>query len=172
LIRVPYWVPFYFDMVEAHLFVGRPAGSVLKYFSKVLYQEPWSYIFSSLPSRVLESTVLPAWMNLFLQRLDSMGQPMGGHADSCQAFLLQKIDQVGQGSDLGEHEWSWFIAPSSLELGESAYKWWEARLVVLAIEPCPMESPKRLFWREVEEASARVSLNSHSPMTFWLAAIG
>jgi hypothetical protein len=70
---------------------------------------------------------------------------MGGHADSRQAFLFQEIDLVGQGSDLGELEWSRFFAPSTLELEESAYKWREAGLVVLAIEPCPMPSTKRGF---------------------------
>jgi hypothetical protein len=103
-------------MVEAHLFIGRPSGSVLKYLSEVLYQELQSYIFLGPPSQVLGSAVLPAWMDLFLQWLDLVGQPMGGHADSCQAFLLQEIDLVGHGGDLGELEKSWFSAPSSLEL--------------------------------------------------------
>jgi hypothetical protein len=30
LIRVPYWVPFYYDMVEAYQLVGRLAGGVLE----------------------------------------------------------------------------------------------------------------------------------------------
>jgi hypothetical protein len=33
-------------------------------------------------SRVLESSVLPAGVNLLFQRDDSAGQPVGGHADS------------------------------------------------------------------------------------------
>jgi hypothetical protein len=132
-------------MVEVHLFLSRPARSVLKYLSEVLYQELQSYIFSGLPSQVLGSTILPARMDLFLQWLDSVGQPMGVHVDSRQAFLLQEIDLVSQGSDLGELEWSRFFAPSSLELGESAYKWREAGLMVLTMEPCPVPSLKRGF---------------------------
>jgi hypothetical protein len=61
-----------------------------------------------------------------------------GHADSCQVFLLQEVNLVGQGSNLGELEWSRLFTPSSLELGEPGHKWREARLVLLAIEPCPM----------------------------------
>jgi hypothetical protein len=81
-------------MVEAHLFVSWPVGSVLKCFSEVLYQELWSYIFLGLLSQVSGSVVLPARKDLFLQWLDSAGQLMGGHADSSQAFVLQEIDLV------------------------------------------------------------------------------
>jgi hypothetical protein len=45
----------------------------------------------------------------------------------------------------GELELSRFFTPSSLELGESAYKWREVGFIVLAIEPCPMSSLKRGF---------------------------
>jgi hypothetical protein len=72
---------------------------------------------------------------------------------------------------LGELEWSLFLTSSSLELRELAYKLREDRLVVLVIEPCPITSLKRGFEREVEEANTRVSLNSHSPVTFQMAAI-
>jgi hypothetical protein len=74
-------------MVGAHLFIGRPARNVLKYLSEVLHQKLQSYIFLGFPSRVLGSAVLLAWMDLFLQRLDSTGQPMGDHAYSYQAFF-------------------------------------------------------------------------------------
>jgi hypothetical protein len=60
------------------------------------------------------------------------------HADSCQALFLQRVDLVGQGSNLGELEWSWLFAPSSLKLGEPTYEWREAGFVVLTIEPCPV----------------------------------
>jgi hypothetical protein len=102
-------------------------------------------------------------MDLFLQWLDSVGQPMCGHTDSCQSFFLQKVDLVRQGSNLGELEWSRLFAPSSLELGEPAYKWREVRFVVLAIEPCSVPSPERSFQRKVEEASARMGLKTYSP---------
>jgi hypothetical protein len=42
----------------------------------------WSNLLAGLPSWVLDSAVLLAQMNLFLQRDDSAGQPMGGHIDS------------------------------------------------------------------------------------------
>jgi hypothetical protein len=62
---VSYRVPFYPDLVRAHLLVGQPCRDVLKYFSQMLHQKFWSHLFLSLPSRVLESTVLPARMDLF-----------------------------------------------------------------------------------------------------------
>jgi hypothetical protein len=74
-------------MEGAHLFIGWPAGSVLEYFSYEFQQELQSYLFLGLPSQVLESAVLPARMNLFLQQLTSMGQPMCGRVDSHQAFF-------------------------------------------------------------------------------------
>jgi hypothetical protein len=57
-----------------------------------------------------------------------------------QNFIVAK--KVGV---TGELELSRFFTPSSLELGESAYKWREAGFIVLAIEPCPMSSLKRGF---------------------------
>jgi hypothetical protein len=45
----------------------------------------------------------------------------------------------------GELGWSWFFAPSSLGLGEPAYKWREAQLMILAIKSCSMPSSKRGF---------------------------
>jgi hypothetical protein len=44
----------------------------------------------------METAILPARMNLFFQQLDSAGQPMGGHAHACQAFLFQEVDLVDQ----------------------------------------------------------------------------
>jgi hypothetical protein len=82
-------VPFYSDMVRVHMFIRWTARSVLEYFSQVFQQELRSYLFLGLPSRVLESVVLPAQMDLFLQQLDSAGQPMCVHVDSHQAFFLQ-----------------------------------------------------------------------------------
>jgi hypothetical protein len=48
----------------------------------------WSNLLASLLSRVLESNVLSARVNLFLQRDDSVGQPVGGHTDSSQATIF------------------------------------------------------------------------------------
>jgi hypothetical protein len=86
----PYRVPLNPNMVGSHLLVGWPAGSVLEYLSYMLHQEIWSYIFLGLLSRVLGSTVLPTQMDMFLQLLDSAGQPMCGHADSRQSFFPSK----------------------------------------------------------------------------------
>jgi hypothetical protein len=69
-----------------------------------------------LSSRVLESTILPTRMDLFLQRLDLAGQAMCSHIDSSQAFLLQEVDLVGQVCNSGELGWSRLFTPSSLEL--------------------------------------------------------
>jgi hypothetical protein len=55
---------------------------------------------------------------------------MGGHKDSYQSLLLQVVDFVGQSCYLREFEWGGLFTPSSLELGESAYKGREARFVV------------------------------------------
>jgi hypothetical protein len=84
-------------------------------------------------------------MDLFLQWLDSVSQPMSSHTDSHQAFLLQEIDLAGQGSDLAELKWSQFFTPCSLELGESAYEWQEAGFMVLAIKPCSVPSQGEVF---------------------------
>jgi hypothetical protein len=50
-----------------------------------------------------------------------------------------------------------------LELGEPAYERREARFMVLAIEPCPVPSPKRGFQGKIEEASIRESLKAYAP---------
>jgi hypothetical protein len=71
------------------MFIGWPAGSILEYFSQVFPQELRSYLFLGLSSQVLESVVLPAWMDLILQQLDSVSQPMCGHVDSHQSLFLQ-----------------------------------------------------------------------------------
>jgi hypothetical protein len=47
---------------------------------------------------------------------------MGAHAYTYQAFLLQKIDLVNQGSHLKSFEWSGLFAPSPLQFGESSFK--------------------------------------------------
>jgi hypothetical protein len=83
-------------MVGAHLHIGRPAGGALEYFLQMFHQKLQRNLFISFPSRILESVVLPTRVDLFLKRKDSAGQPMGGHAYSCQALLLQKVDFVGQ----------------------------------------------------------------------------
>jgi hypothetical protein len=64
--RVPYQIPFYTDVIRAHLLIGWPAGGILKQFPQMLYQKLWGYFFLSFPSQVLGSTVFPTQVNLFL----------------------------------------------------------------------------------------------------------
>jgi hypothetical protein len=45
-------------------------------------------IFSSW---ILDSAIFPTWVNLFLQRDDSAGQPMGGYIDFGQTALFQAL---------------------------------------------------------------------------------
>jgi hypothetical protein len=70
-----------------------------------------SNLLTGLLSRVLESAILPARVNLFLQRDDSVGQPVGGHADSSQVTLFQEINLIGQGHDMREFKRSRFFTP-------------------------------------------------------------
>jgi hypothetical protein len=70
-----------------------------------------SYLLAGLLSWVLESVVLPAQVNLFLRRDDSVGQLVGGHADSSQATHFQEINLVSQGHDIGEVKNSRFFIP-------------------------------------------------------------
>jgi hypothetical protein len=106
----------------------------------------------------LESVVFPARMNLFFQWLDSAGQPMGGYAHTCQAFLFQEVNLVNQGSHLRSFERSRLFTPSSLVLGESAYYGGEAGFVVLIAKPCSVPSPERIFQGEIKKTSMRVGL--------------
>jgi hypothetical protein len=94
--RAPYWVHFYPDMVGAHLLISQPAGGILEYFFQMFHQELWSDLLTGFPCRVLVSAVFPTQVDLFLQRKDSAGHPMGRHVDSYQALLFQVVDFVGQ----------------------------------------------------------------------------
>jgi hypothetical protein len=115
---------------------------------------------------MLQSAALPTRVDLFLQGKDSMGQPMEGHADSCQALLLQKVDFVGQSGHLVEFELSWLFIPGSLEVGESANKRGETGFMVLVVEPCAMPSPQGSFQRKVQKAGVRVGLKTYAPNDF------
>jgi hypothetical protein len=90
----PYRVSFHPVMVGAHLLVSRPAGGVLEHFLQELHQMLRSNLHIGFLSGVFESAVLPAWVNLLLQRDDSTGQPVGGHTDSSQATLFKEINLV------------------------------------------------------------------------------
>jgi hypothetical protein len=126
----PYRVSFYSDVVGAHLLVGWPCGDVLEYFTQMLHQKFWSHIFLCFLSWVLESTILPTRMDLLVQRLESAGQPMGGHTHACQALLFQEVNLIDQGHHLRSYERSRFFTPGSLELGESAYEGGETGFMV------------------------------------------
>jgi hypothetical protein len=93
--RVPYRVPFYPDMVGAHLFVNRPTTSILEHLFQKLHEKIWVDLFSGFLSRILEPIVLPPQVNLFLQRNDTVGLPIGSHIDSRQVVSIQSIDFVG-----------------------------------------------------------------------------
>jgi hypothetical protein len=69
----PYRVSFHPDMVGLHLLVSQPVGGVLKHFFQKLHQMLQSNLFTGLPSQVLDSDILPARVNLFLQRNNSVG---------------------------------------------------------------------------------------------------
>jgi hypothetical protein len=132
----------------------------------MFHQKLRSNLFIGFPSWILESIVLPARVDLFLQGKDPTGQPMGGHTDSCQALVLQKVDFVGQSGYLGEFEWSWLFTPGSLELGESANKRGEIGFMVLAIEPCPMPSLQGSFQSKVQKDGVRAGLKTYAPDDF------
>jgi hypothetical protein len=58
--RAPCQVPFYLSMVEVHLLISRPAGSILEYLSYVFNQELWIYIFAGLLSLGLGVRCIPS----------------------------------------------------------------------------------------------------------------
>jgi hypothetical protein len=88
MTRAPYWVPFYPDMVGAHLLIGRPAGGVLEHLFQELHQVLRGDLLIGFSSRILKYVVFLTRVDLFLQRDDSVGQPMGGHANSYQAAIF------------------------------------------------------------------------------------
>jgi hypothetical protein len=70
---------------------------------------------------------------------------VGSHADSGKAVLLQGVDLVGQGRNLGEFGGGWFFMPGSMELGESAHKGGKAGLIIFTIKPRFVPSSERSF---------------------------
>jgi hypothetical protein len=78
-------------------------------------------------------------------------------------FFLQDVDLVGQGSNLGKLEWSRLFTPCAIVLKEAAHEGREARLMILAIEPCLVPSLKRSFYGKIKEASTRAGLETYAP---------
>jgi hypothetical protein len=105
-------------------------------------------------------------VNLFLQWLDSTGQPIGGHAHAGQAFIFQKIDYVDQSYHLSGFKWSQLFTPGPLEFKKSDDEGVEEGFVVLAIEPCTVPSLERRFHRKIEKTSTRVSLEAYASYNF------
>jgi hypothetical protein len=70
---------------------------------------------------------------------------VGSHAHTSRTFPFLKVDLVDQGSHLRGFKGSRLFTPSSLELGESAYKGGEAGHMVLVVELGSMPSPKGAF---------------------------
>jgi hypothetical protein len=68
----PYWVPFHLKMVGANLLECRPTAGILKHLFQKLEVTDLNSI-KGLSGQVLESTVLPSEVNLFLER----GHPVG-----------------------------------------------------------------------------------------------
>jgi hypothetical protein len=68
-----------------------------------------SDLLISFLSQILDSTIFPTWVDLFLQGDDSAGQPIGSYRDSCQALLFQGVNLVSQSSDMREFERSGFL---------------------------------------------------------------
>jgi hypothetical protein len=149
-------------MVEAHLLVSRPTGGVLKHFFQELHQMLRSNLLAGLPSGVFDSVVKPARVNLFLQRDDSTGQPVGRHVDSSKATLFQEVDLFGQGCDMRELKGGMFFTPRPLKFRESTYKRREVGFMILVVEPRPVPSPKGSLHWEVKEAGVRAGLETHT----------
>jgi hypothetical protein len=64
---------------------------------------------------------------------------------------------------MGEFKRGRFFTPRPLKFKEPGYKRREAGFMVLAVEPCPVPSPKGSLHQEVNEASVRAGLETHAP---------
>jgi hypothetical protein len=73
MMRAPYQVPFYPDMVGAYLLVDRSAGGVLEHLFQELHQVLRDDLLVGFLSWILNSAVFPSQVNLFLQMDDSAG---------------------------------------------------------------------------------------------------
>jgi hypothetical protein len=66
MTRVPYRVPFYTDMVGAHLLINRPAGGVFEHLLQELHQVLWSDFLIGFLGQILNSAIFPTQVDLFL----------------------------------------------------------------------------------------------------------
>jgi hypothetical protein len=76
-----------------------------------------SDLVAGLVSLILDPTVFPARVNLLLQREDSVGQPVGNHADSIQVMLFHEIYLLGQRRNMGAFKGDRFFTPRPLNSG-------------------------------------------------------
>jgi hypothetical protein len=87
---------------------------------------------------------------------------VGGHRDSSQATLLQEVNLVGQGHDMGEFKRSRFFTPWPLKFRKPTYETGDAAFVVLTVEPRHVPSPKGSLHWEVKEVGVRAGLETHT----------
>jgi hypothetical protein len=59
---------------------------------------------------------------------------------------------------LRSFDWSGLFTPSPLELRESSHEGGMARFIILAVEPCSVQSPERILQGKVKKTSTGSSL--------------
>jgi hypothetical protein len=91
---------------------------------------------------------------------------MGGHTHAYHAFLFQEVELVDQSNNLRDFDWSRLFTSGSLELEELADEGGEARFVILAVQPCSMPSPERIFQGKIKDTSTRAVLEACAPYNF------
>jgi hypothetical protein len=97
---------------------------------------------------------------------------MGSHTHSLQVTLLQSIDFVGLGGDLGEFKGSRLFMPSTLELGKMTNERGDAGFMVFAIKPGLVPFSDRSFHQEIDEAIVGVSLKVDTTDNFSIGGTG
>jgi hypothetical protein len=84
------------DLICIHFFGSRLPLRTLEHLLQESFQLDPCDVVVDLISGVLDPVVLLAEINLFLQRKDSVSQPIGDHADPGQAESLELTDLVCQ----------------------------------------------------------------------------
>jgi hypothetical protein len=73
---------FHMEMVGAHLLRSWLATGVLEHLLHEFHQFVSFNVVLQLPGRILNPSVFPTGVHLFLQRSHSVGQLVGDHTDS------------------------------------------------------------------------------------------